>query len=168
MATEENIAVVRPSGIDDKLLWSHVTILVVTAAGVGNRTWVCNYCSKKVVGSYSKRRPLINLMATSSGGTMFLKAIDASGIIKDGEYVSSLFEEAIKEVGESNVVQIITDNASNYKSAGSMIESRYPHIFWTHCVVHSLNLALKSICDPTERSPQYDQCKWISDLVGDV
>ncbi|KAL8477439.1 hypothetical protein ACS0TY_029655 [Phlomoides rotata] len=107
-------------------------------------------------------------MAASSGGTMFLKAIDASGIIKDGEYVSSLFEEAIKEVGESNVVQIITDNASNYKSAGSMIESRYPHIFWTPCVVHSLNLALKSICDPTERSPQYDQCKWISDLVGDV
>ncbi|KAL8473464.1 hypothetical protein ACS0TY_030338 [Phlomoides rotata] len=73
-------------------------------------------------------------MAASSGGTMFLKAIDASGIIKDGEYVSSLFEEAIKEVRESNVVQIITDNASNYKSAGSMIESRYPHIFWTPCV----------------------------------
>lgn len=87
---------------------------------------------------------------------MFLKAIDASGIIKDGEYVSNLFVEAIKEVGESNVVQIITYNTSNYKSAGSMIESRYPHIFWTPCVVHSLNLALKTICDPTERAPQYN------------
>lgn len=80
--------------------------------------------------SDKQRRPLINLMAASAGGAMFLKAIDASGIIKDGEYVSSLFKEAIKEVGVSYVVQIIKDNASNYKSVGSMIESRYPHIFW--------------------------------------
>lgn len=115
-----------------------------------------------------QRRPMINLMAASSGGAMFLKAVDASGITKDGEYVGSLFQEAIKEVGESNVVQIITDNARNYKSAGNMIESRYAHVFWTPCVVHSLNLALKSICEPPEKSPQYAECKWISDLISDV
>ncbi|XP_057811306.1 uncharacterized protein LOC131025529 [Salvia miltiorrhiza] len=56
MAAEENRnAAVRPtSGVDDKPLWSHVTVLSVAAGGGGNRTWTCNYCSKKVVGSYSK------------------------------------------------------------------------------------------------------------------
>ncbi|KAK6123206.1 hypothetical protein DH2020_043063 [Rehmannia glutinosa] len=107
-------------------------------------------------------------MAASSGGAMFLKCIDASGNIKDADYVASTFESAIKEVGEQIVVQIITDNASNYKAVGSIIESKYPHVFWTPCVVHSLNLALKSICDPSEKSPQYVHCKWIADLVSDV
>lgn len=54
MATEENRAFVCPSGIDDKLVWSHVTVLSTAAGGGENRTWVCNYCSKKVIGSYSK------------------------------------------------------------------------------------------------------------------
>ncbi|KAL7206744.1 hypothetical protein ACSBR2_019457 [Camellia fascicularis] len=112
--------------------------------------------------------PLINVMAPSAGGAMFVKAIDSSGIVKDGEYVASLFIKAIKEVGEANVVQIVTDNASNYKAAGLSIENKYPHIFWTPCMVHSLNLALKSICTLPDKSAQYDQCKWISDLVSQV
>ena len=95
-----------------------------------------------------QRRPLINVMAASSGRAMFLKAIDASGNIKDAKYVANLFIQVIKDLGEANVVQIVTDNASNYKAAGLSIEGKYPHIFWTPCVVHSLNLALKSICEP--------------------
>ena len=54
----------------------------------------------------------------------------------------------IEEVGRHNVVQIITDNAANCKGAGLIIESEYDNIFWTPCVVHTLNLALKSICEP--------------------
>ncbi|XP_074322845.1 uncharacterized protein LOC141659817 [Apium graveolens] len=46
-------------------------------------------------------------------------------------------------IGPQHVVQIITDNAANYKAAGEIIENRYQHIFWTPCVVHSINLALK-------------------------
>ncbi|KAH6779478.1 hypothetical protein C2S52_010715 [Perilla frutescens var. hirtella] len=115
-----------------------------------------------------QRRPLINIMAASSGGAMFIKAIDASGNIKDADNVASIFDVAIKEIGKENVVQIITDNASNYKAAGTIIEARYPQIFWTSCVVHNLNLALKSICDPSERSQQYAHCKWKSELVNDT
>ena len=76
--------------------------------------------------------------------------------------------QAITEVGEANVVQIITDNASNYKAAGMSIETKFPHIFWTPCVVHSLNLALKSICAPNEKSLHYSKFKWIVDFVNDM
>ncbi|KAH7847845.1 hypothetical protein Vadar_030829 [Vaccinium darrowii] len=34
-----------------------------------------------------QRRPLINIMAASQSGAMFVKAIDASGNIKDADYV---------------------------------------------------------------------------------
>ena len=99
---------------------------------------------------------------------MFIKAIDASGNTKDVEYVANLFVQTINNLGEANVVQIITENASNYKAAGLTIEAKYPHVFLTLCVVHNLNLALKSICEPREKSPQYAQCKWISYLVKQV
>ncbi|XP_022894492.1 uncharacterized protein LOC111408894 isoform X2 [Olea europaea var. sylvestris] len=72
-----------------------------------------------------QRRPLINVMGASAGRAMFIKAIDASSNIKDGEYVAAMFTDAIKQIGSSNVVQIITDNAANYKSAGLSIETRW-------------------------------------------
>ncbi|KAH7520705.1 hypothetical protein FEM48_Zijuj08G0173500 [Ziziphus jujuba var. spinosa] len=115
-----------------------------------------------------QRRPLINMMATSSSGAMFIKSIDSSSNIKDGDYVTSLFLQVINQIGDANVFQIITDNINNFKLAGLHIESRYPHIFWTPYVVYSLNFALKNIYDPFERSHQYIQCKWIVDLVSDV
>ncbi|GFY97961.1 hypothetical protein Acr_12g0005020 [Actinidia rufa] len=105
-----------------------------------------------------KAEPLVNIMAASSGGSMFIKAIDASENTKDAEYVANLFVQTIKDLREANVVQIVTDNASNYKATGLTIETKYPHVFWTLCVVHSLNLAMKSICEPGEKSPQYTQC----------
>ncbi|XP_074287726.1 uncharacterized protein LOC141612878 [Silene latifolia] len=113
-----------------------------------------------------QHHPLINMMAASGGGAMFLKAYDTSGKTKGADYVSSLFLETIEKVGANNVVQIITDNAANFKAAAMLIEGKYPHIFWTPCVVHSLNLALRSICDPTENSSNYDQCKWIPTMTA--
>ncbi|KAL7180164.1 hypothetical protein ACSBR1_043394 [Camellia fascicularis] len=90
-----------------------------------------------------QKRPLINIMAASVGGAMFVKAIDASGNIKDADYVANIFLSVIEEIGKENIVQIVTDNGSNFKAAGLTIENKYPHIFWTPCVVYSLNLALK-------------------------
>uniref|UniRef100_A0A1S4C2V0 DUF659 domain-containing protein n=1 Tax=Nicotiana tabacum TaxID=4097 RepID=A0A1S4C2V0_TOBAC len=58
-----------------------------------------------------KRRPLINIMGASSGGPIFLKSINLSGIIKDGEYIAKLFIKAIEDVDAKKVVQVITDNA---------------------------------------------------------
>lgn len=50
------------------------------------------------------------------------------------------------EVGLSNVVQVVTDNAVVCKVAGLIIETEFPSIYWTPCVMHTLNLALKNIC----------------------
>jgi hypothetical protein len=51
----------------------------------------------------------------------------------------------VEEVGAKHVVQIITDNAANWKGADLIVQKKYDEIFWTPCVVHTLNLALKNI-----------------------
>ncbi|KAJ1415465.1 Zinc finger, BED-type [Sesbania bispinosa] len=119
----------------------------------------------------AQRRPLINFMAISDSGPMFLKAVDGSGEFKDKHYISDLVFSVIDEIGPQNVVQIITDNAPVCKAAGSIVESIHHHIFWTPCVVHTLNLALKDICFPknTENNVVvYEACNWISSIADDA
>ena len=89
--------------------------------------------------------PLIKFMVSSHNGPVFLKAVDALGKYKDAQYMGELFIKVIEEVGVDSCVQIITDNAPVCKAAGMIVETKYPQIFWTPCIVHSLNLAIKSI-----------------------
>jgi len=88
---------------------------------------------------------------------MFLRADNCEGEYKSKEYIAEKLKGIIEEVGRQNVVQIITDNAANCKGAGLIIESEYDNIFWTPCVVHTLNLALKSICEPKIRDNPSDE-----------
>ncbi|XP_025628477.2 uncharacterized protein [Arachis hypogaea] len=118
-----------------------------------------------------QRRPLLNFMAVTESGPMFLKAIDCSDEIKDKDFIASKMREVIMEVGVSNVVQIVTDNAPVCKAAGLLIEAEFPTIYWTPCVVHTLNLALKNICAAknTERNNiVYQECCWITQVAEDA
>ncbi|XLS80088.1 hypothetical protein HN51_064313 [Arachis hypogaea] len=118
-----------------------------------------------------QRRPLLNFMAVTESGPMFLKAVDCSDEIKDKDYVAKQIRDVIREVGLSNVVQIMTDNAPVCKAAGLLIEAEFPSVFWTPCVVHTLNLALKDICAAknTEKNNfVYQECSWITQIADDV
>ncbi|XP_030941531.1 uncharacterized protein LOC115966437 [Quercus lobata] len=121
--------------------------------------------------SNPQRRPLINIMAISDGGPVFIKAIDGSGKFKDKHYIVGVLKDAIKEIGHEKVVQVITDNANVMKSAGALIEGEYPKISWTPCVVHTLHLALKNICAAknTEKNEvTYEKCSWITHVADDA
>ena len=54
-------------------------------------------------------------------------------------------EEVIDQVGEHNVVQVITDNGPQYRAAGQILMERRPHIFWTPCAAHCIDLMLMDI-----------------------
>ena len=94
----------------------------------------------------SQRRPIINFMAASESGAMFLKAINCEGQVKDRFFIANLITQVIEEVGAQNVVQVITDNAPVCASAGLLIQGKYLAIFWTPCVMHTIILALKNMC----------------------
>ena len=118
-----------------------------------------------------QRWPLINIMAVSDGGLVFIKAIDGSGEFRDKHYIAGVLKDAIKEIGHEKVVQVITDNASVMKSVGALIEGEYPKIFWTPCIVHTLNLALKNICaakNTKKNEVTYEECNWITCIADDA
>ncbi|BFG40558.1 hypothetical protein CerSpe_268320 [Prunus speciosa] len=119
--------------------------------------------------SDAQRRPLINFIAVCESGPMFLKAINCEGECKDKFFMANLLIESIQEIGPQNVVQVVTDNAPVCKAAGHIVEAKFKHIFWTSCVVHTINLALKNICSPVPRHPEvYEQCSWISTISSDA
>lgn len=45
----------------------------------------------------------------------------------------------------ANVVQVITNNASNYVLAGRLLEKKHRNIFWTPCAAHCMDLMLEDI-----------------------
>ena len=103
-------------------------------------------------------------MAVLDGGLIFIKAINGSSEYKDKHFIVELLKDAIKEIGYKKVVQVITDNANVMKVVGALIKGEYPKIFWTTCVVHTLNLALKNICaakNIEKNEVTYEEHSWI-------
>ena len=118
-----------------------------------------------------QRRSLINFMIVMESGPMFLKTIDCSNEIKDKDFIAKHMREVIMEVGPSNIVQIVINNAAVCKAAGLIIEAEFPSIYWTPCVVHTLNLTLKNICaakNIEKNNVVYQECSWITQIAEDA
>ena len=75
--------------------------------------------------SNAQRRPLINVMAVSEGGPMFLKALNCEGKTKDKHFIVDLLINTIQEIGPQKVVQVITDNLAACKVAGHIVEAKF-------------------------------------------
>ena len=50
----------------------------------------------------------------------------------------------IEEVGEANVMQIVTDNGSAFMKAGKLLMKKY-NLYWTPCVAHCIDLMFEDI-----------------------
>ena len=83
---------------------------------------------------------IINILVNSPIGSVFLGSVDASNESTNSTKMYKLFESTIKRIGPENIVQIVTDNASENVKAGSMMMGVYPHIYWTPCAAHCINL----------------------------
>ncbi|XP_045802765.1 uncharacterized protein LOC123896422 [Trifolium pratense] len=81
--------------------------------------------SKVVVGYWSDREKygytILNFLVHSPNGTIFLKSIYASDITKTAGKVFEMIDDVVKDVGEGNVVQIVADNAMNYKAVKKLL-----------------------------------------------
>ena len=87
---------------------------------------------------------IINFMVYCKGSTIFLKSVDALDNIKDNKYIYGLLKDVIKEVGETNVVQIVTDNGSAFVKAGKFLMKKY-NLYWTLCASHCIKLMFEDI-----------------------
>jgi hypothetical protein len=104
-----------------------------------------------------RNQHLINVIGVSTSGAVFLAAHDSSSISATSQNIPELLLKTNDEVGPFNVIQVITDNAVNCKGAGKIIEQMHPHIFWSGCLVHTLNLLMHDIV-------KHKECGWINQL----
>ncbi|KAH9310967.1 hypothetical protein KI387_026002, partial [Taxus chinensis] len=105
-----------------------------------------------------KNRTLINFLVASDGQLVFLKSIDASHQVKTAITLCDMLDEVVKEVGVENVVQVVTNNAAAYVTAGRLLEERHPTLFWIPCAAHCLDLLLEDI----------GKLSWVKNVVEDT
>ncbi|KAL3506747.1 hypothetical protein ACH5RR_032129 [Cinchona calisaya] len=92
-----------------------------------------------------KKRSLANFLVNSPAGTIFLHSMDTIDFSKIAQNLFELLDDVVDKVGEENVVQIVTDNASNYKEAGKLLIEKRKRLFWTPCVAHCIDLMLEDL-----------------------
>ncbi|KAF1874119.1 hypothetical protein Lal_00041563 [Lupinus albus] len=91
------------------------------------------------------RRTLINFLVYCPKGTIFIKSVDASHASKTANLLFKLFKEVVMYVGPENIVHIVTNNVANYVVAGRLLEKEFPHLFWSPCATHCVNLMFQDI-----------------------
>ena len=79
------------------------------------------------------------------GKIFFHKSIDALDKMHDATYIFGLMEEVIDSMGEQYVVQVITDNGSQYKAVGELLMEQRPQIYWTPYAAYCIDLILMDI-----------------------
>lgn len=92
-----------------------------------------------------QNRSLFNFLVVTPSGPVFEALVDTSGHEKTARYIADQFIKIIERIGAENVVQIVTDSAASCKAAGGLITEQYPHITWTACASHVLDLLLEDI-----------------------
>ncbi|KAI5405254.1 hypothetical protein KIW84_052149 [Lathyrus oleraceus] len=86
-------------------------------------------------------------------GTIFIKSVDASGASKTANTLSKLFKEVMLYADMKNVVQIVTNNASNYVNVGKLLEKEFPKLYWYSCATLCINLMLQDMGKLEEVKP---------------
>ncbi|KAL5178843.1 hypothetical protein HKD37_01G000279 [Glycine soja] len=87
-----------------------------------------------------KKRPICNFF-----GTIFLYSLDTSDMSKITDKVFKMLDGVVTFVGEENVVQVITDNATNFKVVRELLMHTWLNLYLTPCVVHCIGLILEDL-----------------------
>ncbi|CAI5469397.1 unnamed protein product [Closterium sp. Yama58-4] len=109
-------------------------------------SWKTTGCTLSVDGwTCMKSRGLVCVMAHNDTAPVIVKTVDSKTAKKAGEYLAGLIQRAICDVGDSNVVQVVMDNASNNRRAADILRDGFPATFFNNCAAHVLDLMLHDI-----------------------
>lgn len=106
-----------------------------------------------------KRRSIMNLCTNCADGTSFVNSKEMSDVSHTSEVLFELVDKAIEDIGLDDVVQVVTDNASNNMGAKKLLLEKRPHMFWTSCATHTINLILQGISNMPRFKKVIDQAK---------
>lgn len=88
-------------------------------------------------------RTLINFLVSCPRGVYFVSSVDATDVVDEPTSLFKLLDKVVDDVGEENVVQVVTQNTPSYKAAGKMLEDKRKGLFWTPCAAYCIDLVLE-------------------------
>ena len=91
------------------------------------------------------RKPIINFMVYCDRSMVYLSSVDKTNIPKTTDYIFSLIDMIVEEVGEENIVQVVTDNEASFKVASMLLMEKRRHLLWSPCTAHCIDLMLEDI-----------------------
>ena len=115
--------------------------------------------------SDKKRRSIMNVCTNCADGTNFISSKEMSDVSHTSEVIFELVDKAIEDIGEDDVVQVVTDNASNNMGAKKLLHENRPQIFWSSCATHTINLMLQGIGNMARFKKVIDQAKTFTIFV---
>ncbi|KAG6748346.1 hypothetical protein POTOM_048263 [Populus tomentosa] len=74
---------------------------------------------------------------------------------EDAASLFKLLDKVVEEIGEENVVQVITKNTASFKAAGNMLEEKRRNLFWTPCAIHCIDQMVEDFLN----------IKWVGECI---
>ena len=105
------------------------------------------------------RKPIINFMVYCDRSMIYLSSVDTTNIPKTVDYIFSHMDKIVEEVGEENVVQVVTDNEASFKADGMLLMEKHKHLFWSPCAAHCIDVILEDIGNMKHIKETLDQAK---------
>jgi hypothetical protein len=111
--------------------------------------WKITGCSIMVDGWADKENwSVLNFLVNSPKGTFFLKSVDLSEYDRESsDKLFKMMDNIVEEVGEENVVQVVTFFSPAFKAAGEMLMAKRTRLYWTPCATHSIEVILQDCED---------------------
>ncbi|XP_076893880.1 uncharacterized protein LOC143546008 [Bidens hawaiensis] len=101
-------------------------------------------------------RTLINILVSCPRGLHFVSSVDATEFVEDAPTLFKLLDKVVDEMGEENVVQVITQNTASYEAAGKMLEEKRQNLFWTPCAASCIEQMLED----------FAKIKWVAECIN--
>lgn len=112
-----------------------------------------------------KGKTLVNVSISCSEGNLFFKSMDISEVKNSADALYELLRNVVDEVGERNVLQVITSNEERYVVAVKRLTDSCPSIFWTVSVGYCINLILEDFKNLEWAASMMEQAKSITRFI---
>ena len=91
--------------------------------------------------------------------------VDTTNILKTTYYIFSVMDKIVEEVGEENIVQVVTDNEAIFKAASMLLMEKHKHLFWSPYATQCIDLILEYIGNMKQIKVTLGQEKMITNFI---
>ena len=96
---------------------------------------------------------------------IYHSSVDTTNILKTTDYIFSLMDKVVEEIGEENIVQLVIDNEASFKAISMLLIKKRKHLFWSPCAAHCIYLMLEDIRSMKQIKETLYQAKMITRFI---